>query len=161
MVVKKSAKAAAIGACFVFAVSFAGAVLPAQAKAPHVASAITAPSAGASVSSPVTVAYSLSEDASAGGTAAPQPSGSSWPATAPQSGPKHLPQAYLVIDSPAPAAGSAIQADADHVAFPLGQYQLSVPLAAGQHQLQVVFVNRKGIVTRHFLPSAPVSISVH
>ncbi len=47
------------------------------------------------------------------------------------------------------------------MAFPAGQAELSIPLAAGPHQLQVVFVNRKGMVTRHFEPSAPVSISVN
>jgi len=163
---KQLGSAALIGAIL----ALGGSALPAlAAKKPHVMSVITAPSAGASVSSPVTVSYSLSGgDADAvppsAGDAPPPPSGGSWPAptsSASPAGHHRLPQAFLVIDSPTPAAGSSVLADDDHVAFPPGQFQLSIPLSTGQHELQVVFVNHKGTVTHHFEPSETVSISVH
>ena len=137
------------------AVFLAGAQLPALAQQYAPATpAITAPSAGASVSSPVTVTYSLGDSGSGqmgGGSGSGNPS---WGAH------HRRPHAFLVIDSATPAAGSSIQADADHVAFPKGQFQLSVPLAPGHHQLQVVFVNKQGEVSSRLQSSASVSISV-
>jgi hypothetical protein len=118
---------------------------------------ITAPGPGASVSSPVTVSYSLAFPGSGQASAGAAPGGTgpgSW------GGHHKPPQAFLVIDSATPAAGSGIQADATDIAFPVGQTQLSVPLAPGHHQLQIVFVNRKGLVSSHIPPSTPVSISV-
>jgi hypothetical protein len=107
--------------------------------------AITAPAPGASVPSPVTVAYGLADAQ----------------AVPPATGHHHrMPHAFLVIDSATPVAGSQLQPDADHVAFPAGQRQLSIPLPPGHHALQVVFVNRQGRVAIHVPPSAVVSISV-
>jgi hypothetical protein len=83
------------------------------------------------------------------------------PAGTPAPGHHHrMPHAFLVIDSSTPVAGSQLQPDADHVAFPAGQRQLSIPLPPGHHELQVVFVNRQGMVAIHVPPSAVVSISV-
>ncbi len=105
---------------------------------------ITSPDAGASVSSPVTVTFGL------------QKAGSD----AVKAGNHPKMHALLVIDSPPPAPGSSVQADAEHVAFPAGQLQLSVPLTAGKHQLQVVIINKAGLVAKRVPPSAAVSISV-
>ena len=132
-------RAALISASF----AITGAQLAQAQQYSSIKPAITAPSAGAAVASPVTVSYSL-------GAAGQSPGGADH----------HMPHAYLVIDAASPAAGSSIQPDADHVAFPAGQFALSVPLAAGHHQLQIIFVNRKGQVSSHIQPSAPVSISV-
>ena len=114
---------------------------------------ITAPATGASVGSPVTVSYSLNFPGGA------PPSGASA-AGAPGFGHHKPPQAFLVIDSATPAAGSGIQATPSDIAFPTGQTALSVALPPGRHQLQIVFANRKGLVSSHIPPSAPVSISV-
>lgn len=112
--------------------------------------AITAPSPGASVASPVTVSYGMADA-----------SQSAPPGGAPPAGRHHrVPHAFLVIDSVTPVAGSELQPDADHVAFPAGQRQLTIPLPPGHHELQVVFVNRQGMVAIHVPPSAAISISV-
>jgi Domain of unknown function (DUF4399) len=128
-----------------------GAQLPALAQqwTPPTPS-ITAPATGASVSSPVTVSYGLSFP---GGGQAPV-------GDAPADGHHKPPQAFLVIDSATPAAGSGIQATPDDIAFPTGQTALGIALPPGHHQLQIVFATRKGLVSRHIPPSAPVSISV-
>ena len=126
-----------------------GAQLPALAQqwTPPTPS-ITAPATGASVGSPVTVSYSLNFP------------GGAPPSGAPGLGHHKPPQAFLVIDSATPAAGSGIQATPSDIAFPTGQTALSVALPPGHHQLQIVFANRKGLVSSHIPPSAPVSISV-
>jgi hypothetical protein len=131
-----------------------GAQLPALAQqwTPPTPS-ITAPATGASVGSPVTVSYSLNFPGGAPPSGAPA-------AGAPGFGHHKPPQAFLVIDSATPAAGSGIQATPSDIAFPTGQTALSVALPPGRHQLQIVFANRKGLVSSHIPPSAPVSISV-
>lgn len=126
-----------------------GAQLPALAQQwTPPAPSITAPGPNASVSSPVTVSYSLNFP------------GGAPPAGAPGGGHHKPPQAFLVIDSATPAAGSNIQATPSDIVFPTGQTALSVALPPGQHQLQIVFANRKGLVSSHIPPSAPVNISV-
>lgn len=142
MSLKKLFGAALIGASLA-----PSAALPALAQqyAPPMP-VITTPVAGASVASPVTVSYSLGD----GGSGQP-----AW-----GQGGHHHSHAWLVIDSATPAAGASLQADADHIAFPEGQFQLSVPLSPGKHQLQIVFINRKGMVSARIQPSAPVSVSV-
>jgi hypothetical protein len=154
--IKQVFRAAFFGA----SLAISSAALPALAQQyTPLAPVITAPSASASVASPVTVSYSLGDGdygQQAGGGQGGY--GGGW--SGGSGGHHHTPHAYLVIDSATPAAGSSIQADADHIAFPAGQFQLSVPLSPGQHQLQIVFINRKGQVSGHIRPSAPVSISV-
>jgi hypothetical protein len=122
---------------------------PALAQpAPSLALQITSPATGASVSNPVTVTVTFVPLGSSGGTA---------PATPPH---HHGGQAYLVVDSPAPAARSIISADSDHIAFPKGQQQLSVTLPAGPHKLLVVAVNHKGKVMPRVQASTPITITV-
>jgi hypothetical protein len=131
-------------ACFGAALGLAGFATQAAAQGkPTETPIIQTPAAGAAVSSPVTVSYQLS---------------SPPPATA--SGKPRPPPAFLVIDAPLPATGTTVYPDAQHVPFPKGEYQLSVTLAPGQHQLQIVLVNHKGLVTKHFQPGAPVNITV-
>jgi hypothetical protein len=131
----------------------AAAHLPAQAQQyAAMTPAIIEPAAGATVPSPVTVSYGVSP--------ADTGQNSSNAVTPPSSGHHRKLHAYLVIDSAVPAAGVTLQPDADHVAFPVGQRDVSVALAPGHHELQIVFVNKAGQVSRHIPPSAPVSISV-
>jgi hypothetical protein len=122
---------------------------PALAQtAPSLAMRITSPATGASVSNPVTVTVTIVPVASSAGTA---------PATPAH---HHGGQAYLVVDLPAPAAHSMITADADHIAFPKGQQQLSVTLPAGKHELLVVAVNHKGKVVPRVQASTPITVTV-
>jgi uncharacterized cupredoxin-like copper-binding protein len=122
---------------------------PALAQAaPSLQMQITSPATGASVSNPVTVTVTFVPLASSAGT------------TPPTKAHHHGGQAYLVVDSPAPAARSIVTADSDHIAFPKGQQQLSVTLPAGTHKLLVVAVNHKGKVLPRVQASTPITITV-
>jgi hypothetical protein len=121
---------------------------PALAQAaPSLEMQITSPAAGASVSNPFIVTVTIAPVGSSAGTTPAAPH-------------HHGGQAYLVVDSPAPAARSIITADSDHIAFPKGQQQLSVTLPAGTHELLVVAVNHKGKVLPRIQASAPVTVTV-
>jgi hypothetical protein len=144
MAFKKWTAMALLGA----SLSFAGPLAPSLALAQNVPSrslVIASPAAGASVSSPVTVSIGFAGSGSGSTMGGQHP---------------HKGQAYLVVDAPTPAAGAAITADAEHIAFPAGQRQLSVSLPAGQHHLQVVAVNHAGDISSRVQPSAPVTITV-
>jgi hypothetical protein len=136
------------GAGLGLALASAAALAPALAQDnPSRSLVITSPSAGTSIADPVTVSFSLADPGAAG--------------SAPPMGQHHHGgQAYLVIDSAAPAAGDAISADPKHIAFPTGQHQLSVNLPAGQHQLQIVLANHENEVSSHIQPSAPITVTV-
>jgi hypothetical protein len=142
---------AAIALCLAMLLGF----LPAHALAqqhfgrPPV---ILSPSDGATVSSPLSVSFGFAAPAATQGDAAAPP---------PNGGTGWTPHAFLVIDSPLPDPGTAVQADAQHIPFPDGQTQITVTLAPGQHQLQIVLVNREGLVSRHFRAGGVVTVLVH
>jgi hypothetical protein len=141
-------------ALFGGALCLAGPLVPGFAFAQNYPSrtlVIASPAAGASVSSPFTVSIGLADSGSGA-------AGSGGSAMGGQH--HHGGQAYLVIDSPLPAAGDTITADAKHIAFPPGQRQLSVSLPAGQHQLQIVAANHEGEVSSRVQPSTPLTITV-
>jgi hypothetical protein len=79
---------------------------------------ILSPKEGETVSSPVTVSV--------------QP---------PQAGKPHMmngSHVHVVIDSPLPAPGSRVPADANHIHLMHGQTSTTVTLAPGQHTVQIV-----------------------
>jgi hypothetical protein len=133
-------------ALFAAGLSVAGPLMPGLAvaqTAPTRSLVITSPAAGATVSSPFTVAISLVSS-----------SGS------PMGGQHHHGEAILVIDAPTPAAGEMLSADSDHLIFPPGQTELTVSLPPGLHHLQIVAATHKGKVTYKVEPSAPMTVTV-
>jgi hypothetical protein len=152
MVLKNWAAAGFVGVSLCLALPFASGRALAQSYSPP-APVIIAPAAGASVSSPLIVSFGPGNqaNASAGSGGNPQMGGQHH----------HGGQAYLVVDQSALAAGDAIAADPQHIAFPPGQHQINVSLAAGPHQLQIVFANHEGEVSSHIPPSAPVTVTVN
>jgi hypothetical protein len=109
---------------------------------------ILSPAAGAAVTSPVTVTFGL------------QAAGSSDNGSGQNGGHHWTPHAFLAVDVPTPAAGTPIQSGAQYIPFPSGQTQISVALSPGQHQLQIVMVNRAGNVSKHMFAAAPIEITV-
>ncbi len=99
--------------------------------------AIATPATGSTDGSPVSVSYSINGETKAVNAKV---------------------SVYLLIDQPTPQAGAAISTDANHVPFPEGQTQVSVPLGAGSHTLQLAAVNSKGEVSSHVQVEAPISI---
>ena len=115
----------------------------------HRGPVIVSPTDGATLPGPVTVVFGF------GGREGAQGPGEH------QEGEhrRHGGHAYHVIEAPAPAPGSAVQADASHQLFPEGQRQITVTLAPGKHSLQLVLVNREGEVGR-FPGAAPITVVV-
>jgi len=113
---------------------------------------ILSPADGATVSGPVSVSFGFAAPAAAQGDAAAPP---------PNGGTGRTPHAFLVIDAALPDPGTEVQADAQHIQFPGGQTKMTVTLAPGRHQLQVVLVNHEGLVSRHFHPGGAVTVLVH
>jgi hypothetical protein len=100
--------------------------------------AIASPTAGVTEGSPVAVSYTVNGKAHAVSSKT---------------------SVYLLIDQPTPEPGASITADANHVPFPEGQTQVSVPLGAGSHTLQLVALNSKGEISTHVEVAAPISIT--
>ena len=131
---------------------------PAQ-EHPHRIPVIVAPADNATVTNPVTVSFDfVSPDGDQGGSGYGPPGGGGggWGG----GGEHHGPHVVLVIDAALPNPGDAVPADAQHVPFPEGQRQVTVTLARGQHQLQLVLIGREGTVSRHFHPGSPVTVTV-
>jgi hypothetical protein len=116
---------------------------------------IVSPANGATVSGPVTVAFGFGE----------RPDGQAGPGPGPGGGDGHEhhghgPHLVLFVDAPPPQPGTAIPADAAHVAFPEGEKQVTVTLAPGKHTLQLVMQDREGNVSERGHPSDPTQILV-
>jgi hypothetical protein len=119
----------------------------------HRGPSIAAPADGATVGNPVTVSLSFGGGPRGpGGNSDP---GDRPPPPPPSAGPESPDhhrgprgRLYLFVDAPQPENGTTVQEDATHLAWPSGQHDLVLPLAAGPHQLQLVFVDPEGKVGR-------------
>jgi hypothetical protein len=147
MVWRKIGKTALLYGVLVAAIAVApGAVFAQEQERGHwTPPAIVAPADGSSVGSPVTVTVGMPGHDMPRGDAERH---------------RHGPQFILVVDAPAPAPGSAFQADAQHVTFPEGQMQMSLALPPGQHQLRLTALDREGAISRRFPDSGVVTITV-
>lgn len=105
---------------------------------------IISPSAGETVSSPVTVVFGLTGFGVA-------------PAGTMRDGTGHH---HLIIDSPLPDLTKTIPADANHVHFGGGQTEVTVDLAPGQHTLQLLLGNHAHVPHDPPIYSEVVKITV-
>ena len=105
---------------------------------------IISPRDGDTVSSPVKVVFGLQ-----GMTLAPAGD------LAPNSGHHHL-----LVDVAVPDLGQPIPKDANHLHFGQAQTETELPLAAGQHTLQLVLGDSNHVAHNPPLISAPISITV-
>lgn len=127
-------------------VTLAFGLYPANAQErEHPGLTIVAPTDGATVGGPVTVAYGL----------AGVEAGSSQR----HHGHRRALQVVLLVDQVAPEPGSTFVADQTHIFFPDGQVQATVILPTGPHSLQLAVLDHEGKVGRRPATS-PVSIVV-
>ncbi len=105
---------------------------------------IISPTDGATVSSPVTVAFGIAGYAVA-------PAGTYEPATG---------HHHLLIDTGLPALDQPIPADSNHVHFGKGQTETTVELAPGQHTLQLLLGDGNHVPHSPPLASDVITITV-
>lgn len=137
------------------AAPFATAPLAAQATAATAAPAtaapaptpriwLRAPADGAKVSGKVTVVFGLSNYGVA-------PAGIDFPNAG------HF---HLLVDTEAPAPGTVIPTDAQHLHYGKGQIEATIELPRGRHVLRAVLGDFQHRVISTDLVSAPISITV-
>jgi hypothetical protein len=137
------------------AASFAAAPLVAQGAptaAPTAQAAPTAPprvwlrapANGARIAGKVTVAFGLANYGVA-------PAGIDFPNTG------HF---HLLVDTEAPAPGTVIPTDAQHLHYGKGQIEATIDLPRGKHVLRAVLGDFQHRVISTELVSAPISITV-
>ena len=116
-----------------------------RSEAPEGASvAILSPKDGDVVSSPVTVQFDLQ-----GMTLAT--AGDATPGTG---------HHHLLVDVPAPDLGQVIPKDAQHLHFGQGQATAEIPLAPGQHTLQLLLGDGNHLPHNPPVLSPPITITV-
>lgn len=122
----------------------AAAALPRTPSPKGAAVYFISPSAGAQVTSPVTVRFGLHGMGVA-------PAGTN----APDTGHHHL-----IVDVPTPALDTVLPNDAHHVHFGKGQTEVSLELSPGKHTLQLVFADLNHVPHQPPLVSEPITITV-
>jgi hypothetical protein len=116
-----------------------------RSRAPDGASvSILSPKDGDVVSSPVKLAFAVQGMALA-------PAGDATPSTG---------HHHLLVDTPVPDLGQVIPKDAQHLHFGQAQTEAEIPLAAGQHTLQLLLGDSNHVPHDPPVLSPPITITV-
>lgn len=118
--------------------------IPRNPSAPGATVEILSPPPGATVTSPVTVRFGLSEMGVA-------PAGVAYP----NSGHHHL-----ILDAKLPAMDAPIPADDHHIHFGKGQTETVLDLSPGEHTLQLVLGDQNHVPHDPPVVSEPITINV-